>query len=183
MIIRERYMDNIRDFIDKPVIKVITGMRRSGKSALLELTRQELLGMGKDPDHIIYMNFESLRYDHLKEYKALYRNLIELEKKISGKFVYCHLPDTFCAVSPVGQAYNQRKFGGVFMRAIVVGKIEGQILLGVPVLFLVGTLVHFLYTFSGGAFVVKITGRDLELRAMTGMELLITGRISQIQLG
>ena len=48
MIIRERYMDNIRDFIDKPVIKVITGMRRSGKSALLELTRQELLGMGKD---------------------------------------------------------------------------------------------------------------------------------------
>ncbi|MCF2661455.1 YabP/YqfC family sporulation protein [Pseudoflavonifractor phocaeensis] len=36
---------------------------------------------------------------------------------------------------------------------------------------------------SGGAFVVKITGRDLELRAMTGMELLITGRISQIQLG
>ena len=35
---------------------------------------------------------------------------------------------------------------------------------------------------SGGAFVVKITGRDLELRAMTGMELLITGRISQIQL-
>ena len=85
MIIRERYMDNIRDFIDKPVIKVITGMRRSGKSALLELTRQELLGMGKDPDHIIYMNFESLRYDHLKEYKALYRNLIELEEKISGK--------------------------------------------------------------------------------------------------
>ena len=36
---------------------------------------------------------------------------------------------------------------------------------------------------SGGAFVVKITGRDLELRAMTGMELLITGRITQIQLG
>ena len=36
---------------------------------------------------------------------------------------------------------------------------------------------------SGGAFVVKITGRDLELRAMTGMELLITGRIAQIQLG
>lgn len=85
MIIRERYMDNIRDFIDKPVIKVITGMRRSGKSTLLELTRQELLGMGKDSDHIIYMNFESLRYDHLKEYKALYRNLIELEEKISGK--------------------------------------------------------------------------------------------------
>lgn len=35
---------------------------------------------------------------------------------------------------------------------------------------------------SGGAFLVKITGRDLELRAMTGLELLITGKIEQIQL-
>ena len=34
---------------------------------------------------------------------------------------------------------------------------------------------------SGGAFVVKISGRELELRAMTGLELLITGRIHQIQ--
>ena len=40
MIVRERYMRLIRDFMDKPVIKIITGMRRSGKSALLELTRQ-----------------------------------------------------------------------------------------------------------------------------------------------
>ena len=35
---------------------------------------------------------------------------------------------------------------------------------------------------SGGAYVVKVTGEDLELRAMTGMELLITGRISGVQL-
>ena len=42
------------------------------------------------------------------------------------------------------------------MRAIVVGKIEGQILLGVPALFLVGALMHFLYGLSGGAFVVGL---------------------------
>lgn len=42
------------------------------------------------------------------------------------------------------------------MRAIVVGKIERQILLGVPVLFLVGTLMHFLYGLSGEAFVVGL---------------------------
>ena len=76
MIIREKYMNNIKDFIDKPVIKIITGMRRSGKSALLELTRQELLGMGKNPNQIVYINFESLKYDHLKEYKTLYRYLM-----------------------------------------------------------------------------------------------------------
>ncbi len=43
MIPREHYMEQIRDFIDRPVVKVLTGMRRSGKSALLELTKEELL--------------------------------------------------------------------------------------------------------------------------------------------
>ena len=52
MIARERYMRLIRDFMDKPVIKIITGMRRSGKSALLELTRQELLDRGVDRKNI-----------------------------------------------------------------------------------------------------------------------------------
>ena len=46
MIMRERYMQQIRDFMDKPVVKVLTGMRRSGKSALLELTQEELLSRG-----------------------------------------------------------------------------------------------------------------------------------------
>ncbi len=52
MIMRERYMRLIRDFMDKPVVKIITGMRRSGKSALLELTRQELLSRGIDGKNI-----------------------------------------------------------------------------------------------------------------------------------
>ena len=78
-------MKIITDFMDKPVIKVITGMRRSGKSALLELTKQELLNIGKTPDNIIYINFESLRYEYLKEYRALYQHLIELGDKATGK--------------------------------------------------------------------------------------------------
>ena len=58
MIVRERYMRLIRDFMDKPVIKIITGMRRSGKSALLELTRQELLSRGVDGKNIVFINFQ-----------------------------------------------------------------------------------------------------------------------------
>lgn len=42
MIARERYMRQIRDYIDRPVVKVLTGMRRVGKSALLEMTKGEL---------------------------------------------------------------------------------------------------------------------------------------------
>lgn len=85
MIVRERYMSQIRDFMDKPVVKIITGMRRCGKSALLELTRQELLARGIGRENIIYINFESLRYEALRNYKALYAELSAWGEKIKGK--------------------------------------------------------------------------------------------------
>ena len=85
MIQRERYMQQIRDFMDKPVIKIITGMRRSGKSALLELTRQELLGRSIDEKNIISINFESMRYEALKEYKALYAEISAKAEQASGR--------------------------------------------------------------------------------------------------
>lgn len=85
MIAREKYMKQIRDFIDKPVIKVLTGMRRSGKSALLELIIEELLSRGIPKQHIIHINFESLRYENLKEYHALYTELSSQADKINGK--------------------------------------------------------------------------------------------------
>ena len=85
MIVRERYMRIIRDFIDKPVVKVITGMRRSGKSVLLELTRGELISRGVDKNNIIFMNFESLRYEALKDYKALYAEVIRRAEMAEGR--------------------------------------------------------------------------------------------------
>ena len=85
MIVRERYMRIIRDFIDKPVVKVITGMRRSGKSALLELTRDELISRGVDKNNIIFMNFESLRYEALKDYKALYAEVMRRAETAEGR--------------------------------------------------------------------------------------------------
>ena len=63
MIIRESYMQQIRDFMDKPVVKVLTGVRRSGKSALLLLIIDALMEQGIRKENIIHMNFESLRYE------------------------------------------------------------------------------------------------------------------------
>ena len=57
MIKRELYMERIRPFIGKDIIKVITGLRRSGKSVMLDLLRAEI----NDPEHSIYLNFESKR--------------------------------------------------------------------------------------------------------------------------
>lgn len=85
MIMRERYMQVIRDFMDKPVIKIITGMRRSGKSALLELTRQELLSRGINEKNIIFINFESLQYEELKDYKALYAEISAKAQQADGR--------------------------------------------------------------------------------------------------
>lgn len=85
MIVRERYMRQIRDFMDKPVVKIITGMRRCGKSALLELTRQELLSRGIGTQNIISINFESLRYEALKNFRALYAEISSRAEKADGK--------------------------------------------------------------------------------------------------
>lgn len=82
MIDRKKYMKQICDFIDKPVVKVLTGMRRSGKSALLELTKEELLNRGIQKENIVFINFESLKYEHLKEYHALYQEIV---RQVEGK--------------------------------------------------------------------------------------------------
>lgn len=84
-------MSVIRNFIDKPVIKVLTGMRRCGKSSLLKLTYEEILKRNSvDEKNILYFNFESLEYESLKDYKALYKYIREIRDKSAGKF-YFHL--------------------------------------------------------------------------------------------
>ena len=85
MIARERYMRQIRDSMDKPVVKIITGMRRSGKSGLLELTRQELVARGVNGRNIIFINFESLRYEMLRDYKALYAEITARAVQAEGR--------------------------------------------------------------------------------------------------
>ena len=85
MIKRELYLKKIRNFIDKPVIKVITGMRRSGKSMILKLISQELLEKGISSQNIIYINFESLMFSDLTEFRALYNHIIEKSQTLTGK--------------------------------------------------------------------------------------------------
>lgn len=85
MIERKQYMKQIRDFMDKPIVKIITGMRRSGKSALMELTRLELTYRGIDARNIIFINFESLRYEALKDYRALYAEITARAQETDGR--------------------------------------------------------------------------------------------------
>ena len=58
MILREHYIEKIREFYDSDLIKIITGIRRSGKSIILSQIREEIC---KNTDNIIYLNFEDKR--------------------------------------------------------------------------------------------------------------------------
>lgn len=75
MIIRPIYINQLKPFIDKPLIKIITGIRRSGKSTVLRMLKEDLLGKGVKPEQIIYINFESFAYGHLLNAEDLYHHL------------------------------------------------------------------------------------------------------------
>jgi len=86
MIKRDLYIERIRLFIDKPVIKVITGMRRSGKSVILRLLQEELLGRSIPSERILYLNFESMDTVSLQNVDALYMFVSRAARQMPGRF-------------------------------------------------------------------------------------------------
>lgn len=85
MIKRESYMRRIRPFINGELVKVMTGIRRSGKSVMLELVKQELLEMGVRAEQFISINFEDMRYLHLCTAQALHQEILTRAEGIEGK--------------------------------------------------------------------------------------------------
>lgn len=76
MIQRETYIRRVWPFIDKDVVKVFTGIRRSGKSTLLKLVQRELLALGVAKQQLMTINFESMAYAN--------RDLTSIYKEIKG---------------------------------------------------------------------------------------------------
>lgn len=85
MIKREMYMSRIRPFIGLDIIKVMTGIRRCGKSVMLELIKQELIESGVSPSQFISINFEDMGYAYLQTAKALYDEITGRASGIDGK--------------------------------------------------------------------------------------------------
>lgn len=72
MVERNEYLDILKRFKDKDLIKVITGIRRCGKSTLLQLYKNYLLSIGVQEDQIISINLEDLKYNFITDYMGLY---------------------------------------------------------------------------------------------------------------
>ena len=85
MVKREMYMKRIRPFIGTDLIKVMTGIRRCGKSVMLDLIKEELTASGIHPTQFISINFEDLNYSHLQTAKALHDEITNRSKTINGK--------------------------------------------------------------------------------------------------
>lgn len=90
MIIRENYLNTLIDAKDTEFIKVITGVRRSGKSTLLLMYKEYLLNNKITEDRIIHINFESAMYDYIRNYKDLYE---EIKNKLSKEKTYILLDE------------------------------------------------------------------------------------------
>lgn len=85
MINRPSYIEELKKWINKPQIKVITGIRRAGKSTILQLVKRELQNSGVSAEQIKYLNFESYTTEPYKTAPALYQYLSSVavdEKKI-----------------------------------------------------------------------------------------------------
>lgn len=85
LIERERYMSRIRPFIGKDIIKVMTGMRRCGKSVMLELVKRELVREGVSEANFFSYNFEDLTISNLCEATALHDDVCKRVQGAIGK--------------------------------------------------------------------------------------------------
>ena len=76
LIQRHGYIEFLRRNRERSIIKVVSGIRRCGKSTLFRLFKDELLAEGVKPEQIISINFEELEYESLREYHALYQYIL-----------------------------------------------------------------------------------------------------------
>lgn len=86
-IFRDRYIEKIKNFIDKPIVKILTGMRRVGKSTILNIIKNDVL---KDipEENKIYMNFESFEFFEINNASSLKDYLNDKMKDLKGKVYF-----------------------------------------------------------------------------------------------
>lgn len=88
---RPHYLDFLRRHRDRQIIKVVSGVRRAGKSVLFQLYKEELLATGVDEDQIISINFEDLSYYELRNFQTLFAYI--KERLVEEKTYYIFLDE------------------------------------------------------------------------------------------
>lgn len=147
---REMYMSRIRPFIGQDLVKVMTGIRRAGKSVMLELIQEELLASGVRSSQFISINFEDMRYTRLLTAEALHAEILRQAEYIDGK-VYLFFDE-------IQEVANWEKCVNSFRVAldcdIYITGSNAKLLSGELATYLGGRYVEFvIYPFSFSEFV------------------------------
>lgn len=149
MIKRETYMSRIRPFIGNDLVKVLTGIRRSGKSVMLDLIQEELKASGISSSQFISINFENMSNAHLCTAAALHDEIIRRSAETEGK-VYLFF-DEIQEVEAWEKCINS--FRVELDCDIYITGSNAKLLSGELATYLAGRYVEFvIYPFSFGEF-------------------------------
>lgn len=150
MIQRETYLSRIRPFIGNDLIKVLTGIRRSGKSVMLDLIQEELVENSVDRRQFISLNFENMNNAHLCSAAVLHEEIIHRAANIDGKL--------YLFFDEIQEVANWEKCINSFRVEldcdIYITGSNAKLLSGELATYLAGRYVEFvIYPFSFGEFI------------------------------
>ena len=92
MIKREEYLKRIRPFMQKEIVKVLTGIRRCGKSVMLELIKEDMVLQGIEKENFLSINFETRAVSYVKSVEETYEVVRKFAESRSGK-IYLFLDE------------------------------------------------------------------------------------------
>lgn len=103
MIVRTHYLNTLKNYRDVPLVKILAGIRRSGKSTILDMLKDDLIGSGISADHVIYMRYTSEELDDNITDKQMY---FEIKDKMTDSRRYYLLLDEVQEVDGWEKAVN-----------------------------------------------------------------------------
>ena len=165
MLKRDEYIKKIVPFIDKDVIKVLTGIRRSGKSVMLKLLMEELKNRGINENQFIYINFENLKYRNLKNYERLYDFILnKADDKYKSYYIFL---DEIQEVEEWERCVNSLRVDEDFKFDIYITGSNAKLLSGELSTYLAGRYIEFVvYPFSFKEFfeIMKEKNKEIDLK-------------------
>ena len=163
MLKRDEYIKQIVPFIDKDVIKVLTGIRRSGKSVMLKLLMEELKNRGINENQFIYINFENLKYRKLKNYERLYDFILnKVDDKYKSYYIFL---DEIQEVEEWERCVNSLRVDEDFKFDIYITGSNAKLLSGELSTYLAGRYIEFVvYPFSFKEFFEIIQEKNQEIK-------------------
>lgn len=165
MLKRNEYIEKIVPFIDKDVIKVLTGIRRSGKSVMLKLLIEELKNRGINENQFIYINFENLKYRNLKNYERLYDFILnKVDDKYKSYYIFL---DEIQEVEEWEKCVNSLRVDEDFNFDIYITGSNAKLLSGELSTYLAGRYIEFVvYPFSFKEFfeIMKEKNKEIDLK-------------------